>query len=130
MEIAFTGGVYSFGFQLSNISRSGYYRDKVPREEFFTMNDFLQALRTNRPERQRSAMTRKNYDETYNTRIPEPVDEPSASRFKSAVEDLNGRLGGYAGNRKYFIDAQERIADSLERQVIAFERILARLNIR
>jgi len=94
------------------------------------MNDFLQALRTNRPESRRSAMTRKNYDATYNTRIPEPVDETSASRFQSAIEDLNGRLGGYAGNREYFIDAQERIADSLERQAIAFERILARLNIR
>ncbi len=39
------------------------------------MNDFLQALRTNRSERQRSVMTRKNYDATYNSRIPEPVDE-------------------------------------------------------
>jgi len=94
------------------------------------MNEFLQAIRTNRQERQRSAMTRKNYDAVYNTRIPEPVDEPSASRFQSAVEDLNGRLGGYAGNGKYFIDARERIADSLERQVIALERILSRLNIR
>jgi len=94
------------------------------------MNDFLQALRTNRPERQRTVMTRKNYDETYNSQIPAPVDETAVSRIQGAVEDLNDRLGGFVENRKYLIDAQERIADSLERQSIAVERILAHLNIR
>ena len=54
----------------------------------------------------------------------------AVSRVQSAVDDLNERLGGFAGNRKYLIDAQERIADSLERQAIAIERILARLNVR
>lgn len=94
------------------------------------MNDFLHPLRTKRPERQRLAMTRKNYDATYPGRLPAPVDETAASRLQGAVEDLNHRLGGFAENRKYLTDAQERIADSLERQVIAVEQILARLNIR
>jgi hypothetical protein len=94
------------------------------------MNDFLQTLRTKRSEKQRPAMTRKNYDATYSSRMPGSVDETAASRLQGAVEDLNGRLGDFAGNRKYLTDAQERIADSLERQVIAVEQILARLNIR
>ena len=130
MKIAFTGGHYSFGFQTSNIQSVRILRDKVPKEDFFTMNDFLQALRTNRPERQRTVMTRKNYDETYNSQIPAPVDETAVSRIQGAVEDLNDRLEGFVENRKYLIDAQERIADSLERQSIAVERILAHLNIR
>ncbi len=93
------------------------------------MNDFLQALRTNRPERQRSAMTRRNYDATYNSHIQPPVDEATASRLQNAVEALNSGLGVFAENQKYLIDARERIADSLERQAIAIERILNHLNI-
>ena len=94
------------------------------------MNDFLHPLRTKRVEKQRPAMTRKNYDATYSSRISAPVDETAASRLQGAVEDLNNCLGGFAENRKYLNDAQERIADGLERQAIAVEQILARLNIR
>ena len=94
------------------------------------MNDFLQGLRTHRPERQRSVMTRRSYDATYNTQIPAPVDEITASRLQSAVEGMNACMGILAENHKYLIDAQERIADSLERQAIAIERILDHLNIR
>ena len=94
------------------------------------MNDFLHPLRTKRPEKQRPAMTRKNYDATYTSRMPGPVDETGASRLQGAVEELNSRLGEFAENRKYLTDAQERIADCLERQAIAVEQILARLNIR
>lgn len=94
------------------------------------MNDFLQTLRTKRSEKQRPAMTRKNYDATYSSRMPAPEDETAVSRLQGAVEELNRRLGEFAGNRQYLTDAQERIADGLERQVIAVEQILARLNIR
>lgn len=94
------------------------------------MNDFLQALRTHRPERQRTVMTRKNYDATYNPQIPAPVDEIAVSRLQNAIESLNANLGILGDNQKYLIDAQERVADSIERQVIAIERILNHLNIR
>lgn len=94
------------------------------------MNDFLHPLRTKCSEKQRPAMTRKNYDATYSSRMPASVDENAALRLQGAVENLNRHLGGFAENRKYLTDAQERIADSLERQVIAVEQILARLNIR
>ena len=94
------------------------------------MNDFLQALRTHRSERQRPAMTRRNYDATYNNKVSAPVDESTASRLQNSVESLNAHMGAFAENRKYLIDAQERIADSLERQAIAIERILNHLNIR
>lgn len=94
------------------------------------MNDFLQALRTNRPERQRSPMTRRSYDATYNMQVPASADEITASRLQDAVEGMNTCMGILAENQKYLIDAQERIADSLERQAIAIERILGHLNIR
>ena len=93
------------------------------------MNDFLQALRTNRSERQRTVMTRRSYDATYNPQIPAPVDENTAARIQTAVESLNHCLGVLSENQKYLIDAQERIADSLERQALAIERILNHLNI-
>ena len=94
------------------------------------MNDFLQALRTNRSERQRTVMTRRNYDATYNPQIPTPVDENTASRLQSAVEGMNACLETLTENQRYLVNAQKRIADSLERQAIAIERILNHLNIR
>ena len=93
------------------------------------MNDFLQALRTNRSERQRTVMTRKSYDATYNSRTPGSADEITVSRIQIAVESLNANFGILAENQKYLIDAQERVADSLERQAMALERILSHLNI-
>lgn len=93
------------------------------------MNDFLQALRTQRTERQRVVMTRRNYDEAFNTRMPEPVDEAGLQKLQQAVEVLSSGLGVLTENQRYLIDAQERIADSLERQASAIERILSHLNI-
>lgn len=93
------------------------------------MNDFLQALRTHRSERQRTVMTRRNYDEAHSSRIPDQIDEITTERIQGAVEGLNVHLGAFTENQKYLIDAQERMADSLERQAIAIERILNHLNI-
>lgn len=93
------------------------------------MNDFLQALRTHRPERQRTVMTRRSYDATFNSHVPAPVDEITASRLQMAVQALNDHLGVFTENQKYLIDAQERMADGLERQAIAIERILNHLDI-
>lgn len=93
------------------------------------MNDFLQALRTNRSERQRTVMTRRNYDAAHTPQLPAPVDEATVTRLQSAVEGLNANFGILAENQKYLIDSQERIADSMERQAVAIERILNHLNI-
>lgn len=93
------------------------------------MNDFLQTLRTHRSERQRPVMTRRNYDATYSSRVPDQIDEITAERLRGAVEGLNIRLGAFTESQKYLIDARERMADSLERQAIAIERLLNHLNI-
>ena len=91
-------------------------------------------------------MTRKNYDEAFYNAVPRyqyvnrsaatfqppnQMREPEAenSRLQDAVENLTNHMATLAENQKRLMDAQEQTADMLERQVIAFERILDHLQI-
>ena len=110
------------------------------------MNDFLQTLRSGHMEKQRAPMTRRSYDEAfYNSgpkyqyvnrpappyqppvRAPEVAAEPS--RLLAAFDALSGHMETLAVNQKYLIDAQEKTADMIERQVRAIEKILDHFNI-
>ncbi|MBU1340538.1 MAG: hypothetical protein KKE44_10685 [Proteobacteria bacterium] len=123
------------------------------------MNDFLQSLRSNHAEKQRSPMTRRLYDEGYSTpnqnvysgtgyqnnsnpymnrasspqrnqdRYLTPEEDVSMLRLQDAVQGLNTHLEFFAQSQKNLIYVQEKAADMLERQVIAIERILDHLNI-
>lgn len=110
------------------------------------MNDFLQTLRGSHSEKQRTPMTRKNYDEAFYNAVPRyqyvnrsaatfqppnQVREPEEenSRLQDAVENLTHHMTALAENQKCLIDAQEKTADMLERQVIAFEKILNHLQV-
>lgn len=121
------------------------------------MNDFLQSLRSNHTEKQRMVMTRKSFDATYDNpnhrfhsgrgyhnngkqymnRLPQPwhrgnhvaVDEVSPSLLQGAIASLSNHVESLAENQKYLLNAQEKTAAMLERQVIAVERILGYLNI-
>ena len=96
-------------------------------------------------------MTRKNYDMTsynpnhrplYMNRPPrpyhkgnqnhrgnqKPMDEVSLHRLQGAIASLSNHVESVTKNQKYLIDAQEKTAAVLERQVIAIERILDHLN--
>ena len=115
-------------------------------EESTQMNDFLQTLRSSHTDKQRTPMTRRSYDEAFHNAVPryqyvnrtapqfqpsnqmqEPVGEPS--RLKEAIENLNNHMATLAVNQKYLIEAQEKTADLLERQVSAIEKILDHLKI-
>ncbi len=110
------------------------------------MNDFLQTLRGNHAEKQRTPMTRRNYDEAFHNAVPRyqyvtrtaaqfqppnQVSEPEGetSRLEGAIENLNDHMATLAINQKYLIEAQEKTADMLERQVMAIERILDHLTV-
>jgi hypothetical protein len=110
------------------------------------MNDFLQTLRSNQSEKQRTPMTRRSYDEAfynaspryqYANRTAAPFQPPNqlqepeeeSSRLLNALENLNGHMAALAQSQKHLIDAQEKNAEMIERQVIAIERILEHLQI-
>lgn len=121
------------------------------------MNDFLQGLRSRPLEKQRPPMTRKNYDMAFNNSNPRypsemrswnsgishispasqtsyrhdrtQCEKASSSILQNAIEGLNTHAESFAGNQKILINAHEKTATMLERQVIAIERILNHLNI-
>jgi len=110
------------------------------------MNDFLQTLRNSQAERQRTPMTRKSYDAAFynpNSRYPYstrstpsfqhpnqiPPEEPAVSPLFEVIGMLSTHVQRLAENQKFLIDAQERSADMLERQVVAIEKILDHLKI-
>ena len=110
------------------------------------MNDFLQALRNSHADRQRPPMTRKHYDEAFHNTLPQyqhvnqtvpayqhpnqaAVEEREPSRLEDLVMQLNEGLQVITDQQKHLIYAQEKTADMVERQVMAFERILDHLNI-
>ncbi len=110
------------------------------------MNDFLQSLRSNQADKQRSAMTRKSYDAAfynpnprfqYTNRPPQPYtrshyspsEDVNGSHLQDAILSLNTVVESFAENQKHLIKAQEKTNAMLERQVIAIERILDHLNI-
>ncbi len=125
------------------------------------MNDFLQTLRTRpartRPartgtartgpaEKQRTPMTRKNYDQTFhsssqryqyaNRTVPKfippnqmDVEALAHSPLHEAIENLNNAVQSLSQNQKNLVDVQEKTADMLERQVCSIEKILDHLNI-
>lgn len=110
------------------------------------MNDFLQTLRSNYAEKQRPPMTRRSYDEAFNSNTPgyhyvnravppfrrhhpRPAGVPEAPLLHEVVEDLNTHIRMLCDNQQRFIATQEKTADMLERQVLGIERILDHLNI-
>lgn len=110
------------------------------------MNDFLQTLRSGHMEKQRTPMTRRSYDEAFYNAVPKyqyvnrpapsfqpPGRAPEAavesSRLLEAFDALSGHMETLAVNQKHLIDAQEKTADMIERQVQAIEKILNHLNI-
>jgi len=123
------------------------------------MNDFLQSLRNGQADKQRTPKTRKNSDNSYhytsssrfqsyggyqNNRnqhmkrqpVPRqtgnqlPMDETATtSMLAEAIENLNSHIEILVKNQDYLVNAQEKTADMLERQVIAIERIVNHLNI-
>lgn len=110
------------------------------------MNDFLQTLRSNHADKQRSPMTRRHYDETFQHTVPryqyvnrtapsfcvpgQSQDQGNdAFRLQAAVENLDKHMRTLVLNQKYLIDTQNKIADMLERQVQGMEKILDHLEI-
>ena len=110
------------------------------------MNDFLQTLRSNQTEKQRTPMTRRTYDEAFYNAVPRyqtvnptaapyqpsgrhPVQEGELVLLQQALNALNNHMAACDRNQKKLIDAQEKTADLLERQVVAFEKILDHLKI-
>ncbi len=115
------------------------------------MNDFLQTLRNGPSEKQRTPMTRKNWDETFhsssqqyqhmNRQVPNfiPPNQMNPNQMNmetsvhsplhGAIEKLSNSLRALSQNQKILVDVQEKSADMLERQVCAIEKILDHLNI-
>lgn len=111
------------------------------------MNDFLQTLRSSHADKQRTPMTRKSYDEAFYNAVPSyqqypgrpastyyppnqvPQEDGEKNRLFDAVSLLSQSIETMAQNQRYLVDAQEKTADMLERQVIAMEKILDHLKI-
>lgn len=122
------------------------------------MNDFLQNLRNGQAEKQRTAKTRKNYDNSYhynnqrfhsyggyqNTRPqnpnvkrqpgqpgtgPFPPEEATMDILAESIENLSIHIETLAKNQEFLINAQDRAADMLERQANAIEEIVRYLHV-
>jgi hypothetical protein len=57
------------------------------------------------------------------------MDDVTPSLIVEAIDSLNGNMEILSQNQKYLVKAQERTAEMMERQVIAIEKVLDRLNI-